>query len=77
MPANPVKAIRTYCLECCLENAYEVRMCSAKECVLWPFRFGKNPYRARQNLTPEQEEARRQRGREAMAKLHAQKANVL
>lgn len=68
---NPVKAIRAYCLNCCLENANEVAQCSATGCELWEFRMGKNPYRAKQQLTPEQEEARRQRGREAMARLQA------
>lgn len=44
---NPVKAIRKYCLNCCLESAYEVEHCAAEECELWEFRMGKNPYRAK------------------------------
>lgn len=44
---SPVKAIRAYCLNCCLESANEVRLCPAEDCVLHPFRFGKNPYRAK------------------------------
>ena len=44
---NPVKAIRAYCLNCCLENANEVAQCSASGCELWEFRMGKNPYRAK------------------------------
>lgn len=44
---NPVRAIRGYCLSCCLEQASEVKMCAADECPLWEFRMGKNPYRAK------------------------------
>ena len=44
---NPVKAIRAYCLECCLEQPLEVKLCAADECPLWAFRMGKNPYRAK------------------------------
>lgn len=42
---NPVKAIRAYCLNCCLESAHEVAECTATGCELYAFRFGKNPYR--------------------------------
>lgn len=76
MQTNPVKAIREKCLDCCCWSATEVSLCQVERCPLYPFRLGKNPYRAKQSLTPEQEEARRQRGREAMAKMHAQKASV-
>lgn len=51
---NPVKAIRAYCLNCCLENANEVAQCSASGCELWEFRMGKNPYRAKRVYTEEQ-----------------------
>lgn len=68
---NPVKVIRAYCLECCLNSAKEVSLCPAAGCPLHPFRMGKNPYRAKVELSKEQEEARRQRGREAMARLQA------
>ncbi len=43
---NPVKVIREYCLDCCLASSHEVALCPAAHCPLWPFRFGKNPYRA-------------------------------
>ena len=42
---NPVKVIRAYCLECCLNSAKEVSLCPAAGCPLHPFRMGKNPYR--------------------------------
>ena len=51
---NPVKAIRAYCLSCCLENANEVAQCAASSCELWEFRMGKNPYRAKRVYTEEQ-----------------------
>lgn len=57
---SPLKAIRAYCLNCCLESAYEVAHCAAEECELWDFRFGKNPHR-KVRLTPEQLDAARER----------------
>lgn len=53
---TPVKAIRKYCLECCLEKPSEVRLCAAKDCALWPYRMGKNPFHGRQ-MTEEQKRA--------------------
>ena len=54
MQTNPVKAIREYCLGCCLESAKEVKLCPAAECSLHAFRMGTNPYRKKRELTPEQ-----------------------
>ncbi|MCB9989042.1 MAG: hypothetical protein H6868_06880 [Rhodospirillales bacterium] len=51
-----VKAIRKYCLECCLEKPSEVRLCAAKNCPLWHFRFGKNPFHKRR-MTDEEKQA--------------------
>ena len=42
---NPVKAIRAKCLECCCGQVNEVRECPITDCPLFPFRYGKNPYR--------------------------------
>lgn len=53
---NPMKAIRAKCLDCCGDNAQEVRLCTAPNCALYPFRLGKNPYRKR-SLTDEQRQA--------------------
>ena len=64
---NPVKAIRKYCLSCCLESAFEVEKCPASECELWEFRMGKNPYRTKRELTPEQLEVARERIKKANA----------
>ena len=54
MQTNPVKAIRTKCLDCCCGSAKEVDLCPCKDCSLHPFRYGKNPYRAKRKLTEEQ-----------------------
>lgn len=53
---NPVKAIRAKCLDCCCGNPNEVRLCTVESCALFPFRFGKNPYR--KEMTPEQKAAK-------------------
>lgn len=43
---TPIKAIRLKCLDCCCGSAYEVKLCTAANCPLYPYRFGKNPNRA-------------------------------
>lgn len=40
---RPLKAIRAKCLECCGNSSNEVKLCTAPECPLWPYRFGKRP----------------------------------
>ena len=51
---NPVKAIRAKCLRCTCDNPVEVDKCPITDCPLYPFRYGKNPYRAKRVITPEQ-----------------------
>ena len=53
----PLKAIRLFCLECCGGSSNEVKLCSAQKCALYPFRFGKNPFRPKRELTNEQRAA--------------------
>lgn len=53
-PRNPVKAIRAFCLNCCGESASEVKLCPSIRCALYPFRFGKNPFRSKREMTEEQ-----------------------
>jgi len=65
---NPCKAIRAYCLHCCLESSNEVALCQATECELYEFRFGKNPHLAR-SVSEEQ----RQIARERMLALNSAK----
>lgn len=57
MQTNPVKAIREKCLECSCGSITEVKDCPVTKCALHPFRLGKNPYRAKRELTDEQKEA--------------------
>lgn len=65
---NPVKAIRKHCLECSSESPREVELCAVTDCYLYPFRFGKNPYRAKRELTEEQKAAAAERLRKAREK---------
>ena len=68
MNTNPVKAIREFCLDCCGGDRSEVKMCPATKCALYPFRFGKNPYRAKREMTEEQRKAAATRLAEARQK---------
>ncbi len=45
-PVSPLKAIRARCVACCDGSEYEARLCTIVDCPLWPFRTGKNPFRA-------------------------------
>ena len=45
-PVPVLKAIRTKCLDCSGGMASEVRDCLVRNCALYPFRMGKNPWRA-------------------------------
>ncbi len=40
---TPMKAIRKKCLDCCCFSFTEVKLCTAEDCTLWPYRFGKRP----------------------------------
>ena len=44
--STPLKSIRAKCLDCCSDQAQEVRLCPSQTCPLWPFRMGRNPNRA-------------------------------
>ena len=59
---NPVKAIRAKCLDCCCGSFSEISLCPAEKCPLYPFRFGKNPYRAKRELSSEQKDKLRRLG---------------
>ena len=60
---NPVKAIRAKCLDCCCGSTAEVTNCTVSGCALFPFRFGKNPYRQRREMTEEERQVLRDRMR--------------
>jgi hypothetical protein len=63
---TPIQAIRAKCLDCCCDQANEVKLCTAIRCPLWPFRLGKNPNIKPREYTEEQREAMRQRLKKAM-----------
>lgn len=58
---NPVKAIRAKCLDCSCGQVKEVELCPITDCALYPFRFGRNPYR--QPMTEEQRAKRAEKAR--------------
>lgn len=62
---SPIKAIRAKCLECSCGNQNEVRLCPVDKCALYPFRFGKNPYRPQREYTDEERAAVAERFRKA------------
>lgn len=51
----PLKLIRAKCLDCCGDSSNEVLLCTCKDCPLWPYRTGKNPFRMDHN-NPKPEE---------------------
>lgn len=55
-PTNPVKVIRAFCAHCMGGNVLEVSKCTAPNCPLFDWRFGKNPYRKKVELSDEQRE---------------------
>lgn len=65
MITSPMKAIRAKCIECSGGSMSEVRLCTMETCALFPFRLGKNPFRAKREYTEEEREQMRER----MAKM--------
>src|SRR5215467_15439755 len=70
-PMSPMEAIRAKCLDCCAGSAYEVRCGVAMACPSWPFRTGKNPWRAPAS------EAQREASRRNAAKMHAASSDTV
>ena len=58
---NPLMACRQKCLECSAWQIVEVTECPAKDCALFPFRFGKDPGRKKRVLSEEELETLRER----------------
>lgn len=52
---SPMKAIREKCLDCCVWQTGEVRLCQAVQCALWPFRAGIHPYTSARMKNPLQQ----------------------
>lgn len=68
MQTNPVKVIREKCLDCCCGQYSEVEKCGIKDCPLHSWRFGKNPYRRKRELTEEEKAIAAERLRVAREK---------
>ena len=64
-PTNPLKVIREFCLSCVGNSSNEVKMCPSVMCPLYPFRFGRNPYRKKREMSDEQREAAAERLKKA------------
>jgi len=62
-PEAVLKAVRRKCLECSGGSHAEVNDCLVRQCPLFPFRLGKNPWRAPVS------EAQRQASRRNIATL--------
>lgn len=67
--STPLKAIKYMCLECCggPDNppaSTLVKECVAKDCPLWEFRLGKNPY-LKQDLTDQERKVRSDRAKKS------------
>lgn len=48
---SPLQTIRTKCRDCSCGSAKEVNLCPVTTCALWPYRFGKHPFKAKPELT--------------------------
>lgn len=46
-----LKVIREKCIDCCVGSVYEVKLCHIKDCVLHPYRLGKNPFKVKKQYT--------------------------
>ena len=63
-PTSPLMAIKEFCMECCGWERSAVKSCSAFQCPLFEFRFGKNTYNKR-TLTDEQRQELAERAKRA------------
>ena len=51
---TPIKAIRAKCLDCCCDQANEVKNCPCDDCTLYQYRLGRNPNIKPRELSDEQ-----------------------
>ncbi len=47
---SPITAIRAFCVGCMGGQVYEVRKCTKRNCQLYPFRMGKNPFHGNKDI---------------------------
>ena len=65
---NVLRAVHLKCYDCSAYNTLEIKECPVKECPLYPFRQGKNPFRKRE-LTDEQRQKIGERLNKAKQKI--------
>lgn len=44
---STLRAVRRKCLDCCCGSSKEVQLCTAVDCPIWEYRFGKMPKTAK------------------------------
>ena len=68
-PTSVLQAIKKHCrTDCCCDDMESWKECNATDCMLHPFRMGKNPFRKKRELTDKQRKAiadRLEKAREA------------
>lgn len=52
-----LKTIRLKCMDCTMSQPKEIELCPCGDCPLWPFRFGKDPYKTPRQMTDAQQES--------------------
>jgi hypothetical protein len=57
---TPLNRIKQHCIWCC-GSLKEVHLCPVKDCCLYPFRLGKNPYQKHRALSEEEKKVITQR----------------
>ena len=74
---TPMQAIKAKCLDCTCGQKLEVKECPITDCPLYDFRLGKSPNRKPRELTEEQREAYRERGRRMAEARKKKKENEM
>lgn len=69
---NPVKAIRLKCRDCSNNQLTEIENCAITACSLYPFRFGKNPFRNKRRTSEKQKSELAKRLEKARQQKHLQ-----
>jgi len=72
---TPLKAIHEKCYNCSGFQWNEVRQCTVYDCTLYPFRFGKSPYRNPKKMTEEERQEKVERMKNIRARQLAEKAS--
>ena len=66
---NPLQSIKQFCKhDCCCGDREAWQECTVKNCTLWPYRTGNNPFRKKREMTEEQRQATADRLAEARNK---------